>query len=153
MKTKKQFLLFSITTLFFGLTACETVGSSSSKNSTINSEQTPQTFSLLGKWGMISGTITDSDGTKRYGELGKDTYYQYLEYKADGTYIKTTFPDLQEYYGTYVYNASNSAMQYKLDTENYYAPAIVTVHSPIEMTLYTDWGSIGNMSQYLKKIG
>jgi len=107
-------------------------------------------FELIGKWGMISGTITNSDGTTdRYGELG-GIYYQTLEYKADGTFIRIASG--QTNYGTYTYNNSTQTMKYKLDGDRYYVNATITIHKAREITLFTDWGSVGSMTQYLVKI-
>ena len=110
-------------------------------------------FTIIGKWGMVSGTITDGDGkTNRYGKLSDGSYYQTLEYLVDGSYIKTTFPDNKVSYGTYTYNNSNQSMQYKLDGDKYFVPARITIHSANEMTIFTDWGSVGSMTQYMTKI-
>ena len=108
-------------------------------------------FTIVGTWGMVSGTITNSDGTtNRYDALSDGKFYQVIQYKIDGTYIKTTSAGVS--YGTYSYNDSNHSLKYKLDSDQYYAPAIVTVHSPYEMTIFTDWGSVGSMTQYFRWI-
>ena len=112
-----------------------------------------QEFTIVGKWGMVSGSITDSNGsTNRYGELSNGSYYQILEYKIDGTYIRTSFPSKDVSYGTYTYNDSNHDLKYKLDGDKYYTPATITIHSANQMTIFTDWGSVGSMTQYMKKI-
>lgn len=118
-----------------------------------SNEESAERFELLGKWGMVSGSITNSDGTTdRYGELGKGNYYQTLEYKADGTYIKVAMPSGPTSYGTYTYNNSNQTMKYKLDGDRYYTNATITIHKANKITLFTDWGSVGSMTQYLVKI-
>ena len=110
-------------------------------------------FTIIGRWGMVSGTITNSDGnTNRYNPLGDGTFYEILEYKVDGSYVKTAFPDKTTSYGTYTYNNSNQSLQYKLDGDKYYVPAYITIYSANEMTIFTDWGSVGSMTQYMTKI-
>ncbi len=111
-------------------------------------------FTLIGKWGMESGTITNGDGsTKRYDNLGKDTYYQYLEYKADGTLIKTTLPEGTITYGVYTYNDASRVLSYKFDGDKYYYPGSINVISWKEMIITTDYGeSIGRITQHMIKL-
>ena len=109
-------------------------------------------FSIIGTWGMKSGSITDDSGTQTYPDLGKNNYYQIIEYKYDGTYKKTTMPTNAVSYGTYSYNDSNQTLRYKLNSDKYYVNAYVTVVSAREMTVLTDWESIGSMTQYFVKL-
>lgn len=111
------------------------------------------TFTLIGKWGMESGTITDSDGTtKRYDNLGKGLYYQYIEYKVDGTLVKTTLPDKNIVYGVYTYNDASRELSYKYDGDLYYYPASINVLSSKEMIITTDFGHIGRITQHMVKL-
>ena len=114
----------------------------------------PDSFSIIGKWGMRSGTITNPNGTTdRYADYGPGQYYQTIEYKVDGTYIETTMPNKNISYGTYTYNSSNQSLSYKLDTDQYYVTASVTIITATEMNVFTNWGaSIGSVTQYFVKI-
>ena len=110
-------------------------------------------FTLIGKWAMVSGTITDSDGkTQRFEKLGAKEYYQYMEFRADGTLIKTTLPDKTASYGVYVYNDATRAISYKYDGYSYYVPGIISVISAKEMNLTTDYGPVGSSTQYFVKV-
>lgn len=110
-------------------------------------------FSIIGPWGMVSGTITDSDGnTNRYDSMGAGQYYEYMEFKADGTLIRTSLPSLEKKYGVYTYNDASKSLSYKFDDEKYYQPATVNVISANEMNITTDWGSVGRMTQYFVKV-
>ena len=136
----KKFLLFTICLIC--CLAC-------SKENLVD---TSSTFTLIGKWGMESGTITDKDGsTRRYENLGKGTYYQYLEYKVDGTLIKTTLPDGQKTYGVYTYNDASRELSYKYDGDLYYYPASINILSGKEMIITTDYGSLGRITQHMVK--
>ena len=138
-------LLFSF--LFFSLLVA-----SCNSNEPVKSNEASQ-FTIIGKWGMVSGTITNEDGTtNRYGENNDGSYYQTLEYLVDGTFIKTTLPDKNVSYGTYTYNNSNQTMEYKLDGNKYYVSAYITIHSAKEMTIFTDYKDEGSITQYMKKI-
>lgn len=109
-------------------------------------------FTLIGKWGMDSGTITDKDGsTERYG-LGKGSYYQYLEYKVDGTLVKTTLPDRNIVYGVYTFNNASRELSYKYDGDLYYYSASINVLSVKEMIITTDYGSNGRITQHMVKL-
>lgn len=103
---------------------------------------------------MVSGTINDADGTtKRYPSLGEGSYYQYLEFYADGSLKKITEPDKTVTYGVYVYNESSGELSYKYDGNKYYLPGSIYVLSPKEMNLTTDYGSsIGVITQYFVKL-
>lgn len=141
-------LLLSIIVLPVFLCSCRETNSNNTSNANDDA-----TFSIIGKWGMVSGTITNGDGaTSRYSEHGDGYYYQILEYKLDGTFIKTPQPNGKSLYGTYTYNNADQSMKYKLDDEEYYVSASITIHSSVEMTIFTDWGSAGSMTQYMKKI-
>jgi hypothetical protein len=110
-------------------------------------------FTIIGKWGMISGTITNSDGsTDYYGSLGNGIYYQYLEFRQDGTLIRTALPDETIEYGVYTYNDADNSLSYKFNGQMYFSPATVNVLSNSEMNITTDYGSIGRITQYFEKI-
>jgi hypothetical protein len=50
------------------------------------SNEKEKVFSIIGEWGMVSGTISDADGTTdRYDKLSSGAYYQLLEFRTDGT--------------------------------------------------------------------
>ena len=107
-------------------------------------------FTIIGEWGMVSGTIADGDGTTdRYEELPNGEFYQILQYKTDGTLIRTTLPDNKKSYGTYTFNSTTNALSYKYDGDRYYAPAEVQVIDYDEMVITTDYGiNIGRITQY-----
>lgn len=106
------------------------------------------TFSLIGKWAMVSGTITNSDGSvDRYPNLGKGQYYQYMEFRTDGTLIKTTMPDKTAYYGTYTYNDATKDLSYKYDGDKYYYLGSINIVSAKEIILTTDYQSLGRVTQ------
>ena len=110
-------------------------------------------FSIIGPWGMVSGTITNSDGTtNRYDSMGAGAYYEYMEFKADGTLIRTSLPSQEKTYGVYTYNDASKSLSYKYDGDKYYYPASVNVISNKEMNITTDWGSVGRMTQYFVKV-
>ena len=133
----KLFSIALLSLLFF--TSCE-------------KEEEDTTFTLVGKWGMISGTITESDGSvNRYPELGKNEYYQYLEFRADGSLIKTTMPDKKVYYGTYSYNDATRDLSYKYDGDKYYLMGSINIISAKEMILTTDYLSSGRITQHFVK--
>ena len=116
-------------------------------------KENSNSFSIIGKWGMVSGSITNKDGSvNRYGKLGSNIYYQYIEYKVDGTIIKTTEPDKKVSYGDYVYNEASKLLQYKFDGEQYYVNASINVVSSNEMTVTFDYGSAGRIIQYFFKL-
>lgn len=110
-------------------------------------------FSIIGPWGMVSGTITNSDGTtNRYDSMGAGAYYEYREFKNDGTLILTTLPSQEKQYGVYTYNDATKSLSYKFDGDKYYQQAVVNVISNKEMNVTTDWGSVGRMTQYFVKV-
>lgn len=111
------------------------------------------TFSIIGPWGMVSGTITNSDGTtNRYEPLQGGGYYEYREFRADGTLIHTKLPSQEKEYGVYTYNDATKSLSYKFDGDQFYQPAVVNVISSKEMNITTDWGSVGRMTQYFVKV-
>ena len=102
---------------------------------------------------MVSGTITNANGsTNHYESLGSNVYYQYLEFQAGGTLIKTTLPDGSVKYGTYTYNDANHSLSYKYDGDMYYYSAIVSIISNKEMNISTDYGAQGRITQYFVKL-
>ena len=110
-------------------------------------------FTIIGPWGMVSGTITGSDGTtNRYEPLGIGSYYEYMEFKVDGTVIRTSLPSKEKKYGVYTYNDASKSLSYKFDGDKYYQPATINVISATEMNMTTDWGSVGMMTQYFVKV-
>ena len=110
-------------------------------------------FTIIGPWGMVSGTITNSDGTtNRYDSMGAGAYYEYMEFKTDGTLIRTSLPSQEKTYGVYTYNDATKSLSYKYDGDKYYYPATVNVISSTEMNVTTDWGSVGRMTQYFVKV-
>ena len=110
-------------------------------------------FSIIGPWGMVSGTITDGDGkTTRYDSMGTGYYYEYMEFKADGTLIRTALPSKEKEYGVYTYNDATKSLSYKYDDNKYYQSAMVNVISVTEMNVTTDWGSVGRMTQYFVRV-
>lgn len=116
-------------------------------------DYSPNEFSIIGPWGMVSGTITSGDGiTTRYESLGLGSYYEYLEFEVDGTLIRTSLPDKEKEYGVYTYNDASKSLSYKFDGDKYYQPATINVISATEMNMTTDWGSVGIMTQYFIKV-
>lgn len=110
-------------------------------------------FSIIGPWGMVSGTITNSDGTtNRYDAMGAGSYYEYMEFKVDGTLIRTSLPSKEKTYGVYTYNDATKSLSYKYDGDKYYQPTTVNVISATEMNVTTDWGTVGRMTQYFVKV-
>ena len=102
---------------------------------------------------MVSGTITESDGTTtRFDKLGKGEYYQYMEFKVDGTLIKTELPNLTQTYGVFTYNDETRSIAYKYDGYKYYVPGIISVISSKEMVFTTDYGNVGSSTQYFIKV-
>ena len=110
------------------------------------------TFTLIGKWGMVSGTITDKNGnTTRYDEY-EGFYYQYLEFKASGSLVRTTNPDGTITQGVYSFNDATRGLSYKYDGDMYYLNAMVSVISPTEMNMTTDYGTAGRITQHFRKV-
>lgn len=127
--------------------ACLGVFTSCNKDNSANS------FSIIGPWGMISGTITNSDGTTdRYDSMGIGDYYEYREYKPDGTLIWTKLPSQEKEYGVYTFNSATRKLTYKFDGAMIYSNATVNIISATEMNVTTDWGSFGMLTQYFVKV-
>ena len=116
----------------------------------VNNEEV---FTIIGKWGMVSGTISQPDGTtNRYDKLSSGGFYQIIEYQKDGTLIKTTFPDYIKSYGVYTFNNVTNELSYKFDGDRYYIPAIVQIINNDEMIITTNYGAnIGKITQYFIK--
>lgn len=109
-------------------------------------------FSIIGKWGLVSWTASNLSGdSSRYDPLESGDYYEYLEFKADGTLIMTSLPDNIKKNGTYSYNDATREMSYRYDGDAHYYQATVFVVSPTEMTLTTDV-SYGRWTQYFEKV-
>ena len=108
-------------------------------------------FSIIGTWGMVSGTISEGDGTtNRYEELSNGKYYEILEYKTDGTLVRIS--EGTEY-GVYTFNNITYELSYKFDGEKYYRPAIIQVIDYDEMIVTTDFGvNVGRITQYFVRI-
>lgn len=110
-------------------------------------------FSIIGKWAMVSGSIAQPDGIiERYSELGDNQYYQYLEFRVDGTYNRIFLPSRDSSLGVYVYNDANKTLKHKLNSQQYYVNATVNVLSPKEMIISSDYGSGGRVTKYLIKV-
>lgn len=102
---------------------------------------------------MISGTITNSDGSTNYFEArGNGVYYECLEFKQDGTLIRTYPSDGSVAVGVYTYNDATKSLSYKYNGDTYFMPGVVSVISSSEMNLTTDLGSVGLITQYFEKI-
>ena len=110
-------------------------------------------FTIVGKWGVVSSTMTFPDGSvQRFPEF-KDSYYEVVELKADGTIIRTTEPSKETSYGDYVFNEPAKTLQYKFDGNIRYMNATVNVNSPKDITVTTDYGpSIGRTIFHAAKI-
>lgn len=113
----------------------------------------PDQFSIIGSWGMVSGTITDSNGaTNRYDTMGYGSYYEYLEFRVDGSFIHTSLPDQEKTQGVYTYNDAGKTLSYKYDGDKFYLQATINVISATEMNMTTVWGSHGMTTQYFIKV-
>lgn len=136
MKNTLYKLIVLISSLLF-LNACST-------------EKEPA-FTIIGTWGMVSGTISEGDGTtNRYDEMPSGKYYEILEYKTDGTLIRTS--SVKEY-GVYTFNNITNELSYKFDGEKYYRPATIQVIDYDEMIVTTDYRfNIGRITQYFVRI-
>ena len=110
-------------------------------------------FTIVGKWGVVSSTMTFPDGSvQRFPEF-KDSYYEVVELKPDGTIIRTREPSKETSYGDYVYNAVSQVLQYKFDGNTRYMVATVNVNSAKDITVTTDYGpSIGRTIFHALKI-
>ena len=130
---------FAITLSTFLLISCS-----------VNNEEA---FTIIGKWGMVSGTISNPDGTtNRYDKLSSGNFYQIIEFQKNGTLIKTTFPDYIKSYGIYTFNNITNELSYKFDGDRYYSPAIVQIIDNDEMVITTNYGTnIGRITQYFEK--
>ncbi len=117
------------------------------------SEEKEKDFSIIGEWGMVSGTISNADGTTiRYNKLSSGGYYQILEFQTEGTLIRITMPDYIKSYGVYTFNNVTNELSYKFDGNKYYFPATVQIINTDEMVITTDYGTnIGKSTQYFVK--
>ena len=101
-------------------------------------------FAIAGEWGVKSITMTTSGGeTERLEEMPKNQYYHRLEFKPDGTLVRTYDLTNTVNYGDYVFNAFSGSLQYKYDGQTKYINAIVMVNSPRDITITADLGSVG----------
>lgn len=118
------------------------------------SNEKEKVFSIIGEWGMVSGTISDADGTTdRYDKLSSGAYYQLLEFRTDGTLIRTYMPDYIRSYGVFTFNNVTNVLSYKYDGDRYYLRSNVQIIDADEMIITTDYGtSIGRTTQYFVKI-
>ena len=118
------------------------------------SDEKEQPFSIIGEWGMVSGTISDADGTTdRYEKLPSGAYYQLMEFRTDGTLIRTYMPDYIRSYGVFTFNNVTNMLSYKYDGDRFYVRANVQIIDADEMIVTTDYGtSIGRITQYFVKI-
>lgn len=109
-----------------------------------------EAFTIIGEWGMVSGTISDANGTTdRYDKHSSGAYYQLLKFRTDGTLIRTSMPDYLISYGVYTFNNVTNELSYKFDGNRYYFPATVQIVSADEMIITTDYGpNIGRSIQY-----
>ena len=102
---------------------------------------------------MESGTITNSDGsTTIYDKLSGGAYYQYIEYRVDGSFVKTTWPDGTQSWGVYTYDDVTRSLSYKQNGFNYYVPATITVLSAKEMIISSNYGTEGMITQHMIKL-
>ena len=117
------------------------------------SEEKEKVFSIIGEWGMVSGTISNADGTtNRYNKLSSGGYYQILAFQTEGTLIRVTMPDYIKSYGVYTFNNVTNELSYKFDGNKYYFPATVQIINTDEMIITTDYGmNIGKSTQYFVK--
>ena len=118
------------------------------------SNEKEKVFSIIGEWGMVSGTISDADGTTdRYDKLSSGAYYQLLEFRTDGTLIRTYMPDYIRSYGVFTFNNVTNVLSYKYDGDRYYLRSNVQIVDADEMMITTDYGeNIGRTTQYFVKI-
>ena len=101
-------------------------------------------FAIVGEWGVTAITMTTSGGeTERFEEMPKNHYYHRLEFKPDGTLVRTYDLTNTVNYGDYVFNAFSGSLQYKYDGQTEYINAIVMVNSPRDVTITADLGSMG----------
>ena len=111
-------------------------------------------FAIVGEWGVTAITMTTPGGeTERFEEMPKKQYYQRLEFKPDGTLVRTYDRTNTVNYGDYVFNAFSGSLQYKYDGQTKYINAIVTVNSPRDITITADLGSVGRDIYHAVKIG
>ena len=101
-------------------------------------ESADLSFDIIGKWGMIEGTI----GGKEYAPLGPGEYYETIEFKANGTYVEDLYSS----------DAENKYLRIKDSQYSYYVPTHVTIHSGREITLVMDYGQSGVITKHLVKI-
>lgn len=118
------------------------------------SNEKEKVFSIIGEWGMVSGTISDADGTTdRYDKLSSGAYYQLMEFRTDGTLIRTYMPDYIRSYGVFTFNNVTNVLSYKYDGDRYYLRSNVQIVDADEMIITTDYGeNIGRTTQYFVKI-
>ena len=111
-------------------------------------------FAIVGEWGVTAITMTTPGGeTERFEKMPKKQYYQRLEFKPDGTLVRTYDLTHTVNYGDYVFNAFSGSLQYKYDGQTKYINAIVTVNSPRDITITADLGSVGRDIYHAVKIG
>lgn len=111
----------------------------------------PRDFPIVGKWGMVSGVIANQNGSVTYYEpMG--TYYQFLEFKSDRTLVKTELPNRKEHLGKYSYDPHTGRLQIDYYDTLYDPPVSLTIFSPDEIEILTDYDSDGYISQRFKRI-
>ena len=131
---KRLLSLLSILLLSLVFTSCE-------KDSAADGP-----FTIVGKWGMVEGTING----KEYGPMGPGAYYQTIEFKVNGTYVEDLYSSVNT--GVYTYDSDNKYLQMKDSQYSYYVPTYVTIHTAIEITLLMDYGQTGTITKHLVKI-
>ena len=131
---RRLLCIFSILIIGIVLSSCE-------KDSSADGP-----FTIIGKWGMVEGTI---DG-KEYGPMGPGAYYQTIEFKTNGTYVEDLYSSVST--GVYTYDVDNKYLQMKDSKYSYYVPTHVTIHTAVEITLVMDYGQSGTITKHLVKI-
>ena len=148
---KKKAALVVLLCLSFGASSCSS--NDTNGNPTQTSSSIDQQFTLIGAWGMVSGTITDGNGkTTRYGAFPEGKYYEYELFYLDGSFQRLDTNGNELTRGVYTYNSATQVLRMKEDQYKYFTNATVTILSVTEINIFTDYETAGSATQYMVKV-
>ncbi len=123
-------------------------------------EDEPEVFSIVGKWGMLSGETVDVDGqvsvqaelspsmVEAYGK-----YYLFMEFNEDGTFEQTDVLENNRVTdGLYTYDEESSVLSYKYDGNWTYYEGKLEIKSEEYMTMTTEYETGWKKSQNFQRI-
>ena len=98
-------------------------------------------FTIVGRWGVVSGQEVTDGGTIKYNPLPDGQYYEVVTYGCDGRFNVLNVHNVCRL-GSYSFDSITNELSYKLDSDKEFSSAHITILDCDRIEMSIDEGRV-----------